>query len=73
MDSTTDEGIPEAVRELIAQARAAERETRRSRARSFYETALRTLDQTEHPTLTSAVLRWIARTHYEGGHLTAMY
>ena len=71
MDSTTDEGIPEAVRELIAQARGAEREARRSRARSLYETALRTLDETEHPTLASAILRWIARTHYEDRHLTA--
>ena len=71
MDSTTDEGIPEAVRELIAQARGAEREARRSRARSLYETALRTLDETKHPTLASAILRWIARTHYEDRHLTA--
>ena len=71
MDSTTDQGIPEAVRELIAQARGAERETRRTRARSLYETALRTLDQAEHPGLASAILRWIARTHYEGRHLTA--
>ncbi len=71
MDSTTDESIPEAVRELIAQARAAEREARRSRARSLYETALRTLDEREHPTLASAILRWIARTYYEGRHLTA--
>ncbi len=71
MDSTTDESIPETVRELIVQARAAEREARRSRARSLYETALRTLDEREHPTLAGAILRWIARTYYEGRHLTA--
>ncbi len=71
VDSTTDQDIPEAVRELIAQARGAERETRRNRARSLYETALRTLDQAEHPRLASSILRWIARTHYEGRHLNA--
>ena len=71
MDSTTDEGIPETARELIAHARAAEREARRSRARSLYEAALRTLDQSEHGTLASAILRWIARTHYEGRNLGA--
>ncbi len=71
MDSTTDEGIPEAVRELIAQARAAERETRRSRARCLYEAALRTLDRLEHPTLASAILRLIGRTHYQGRNLMA--
>lgn len=71
MDSTTDQGIPEEVRELIAEARAAERETRRSRARSLYETALRTLDQSEHPTLASAILRLIGRTHYQGRNLRA--
>ena len=70
-DSTTDEGVPEAVRELIAQARAAERETRRSRARSLYEAALRTLDHSEHPTLASTILRLIGRTHYLGRKLTA--
>ena len=70
MDSTTEEGIPQAARDLIAHGRAAERETHRSRARSLYEAALRTLDQTEHPTLASAILRWIARTHYEGRQLT---
>ena len=71
MDSTTDEGIPESARELIAHARAAERDTRRSRARSLYETALHTLDRPEHATLASAILRWIARTHYQGRHLGA--
>ena len=71
MDSITDEAIPEAARELIAHARAAERETRRSRARSLYEAALLTLDRSEHPDLASAILRWIARTHYESRHLTA--
>ena len=71
MESTTDEDIPEAARELIAHARAAERETRRSRARSLYEAALRTLDHSEHPILAAAILRWIARTHYDGRHLVA--
>ena len=71
MDSTIDEGIPEAVRELIAQARAAERETRRSRARSLYEAALRTLDRSEHPTFASTILRLIGRTHYQGRDLMA--
>ena len=37
----------------------------------MYEAALRTLDHAEHPTLASAILRWIARTHYEGRHLLA--
>ena len=71
MDSTIDEAVPEAVRELMAQARAAERETRRSRARSLYEAALRTLDQAEHPTLASTLLRLIGRTHYQGRNLMA--
>ena len=71
MDSTTDEGIPEVACELIAHARAAERETRRSRARSLYEAALHTLDRSEHPTLASAILRWIGRTHYENRNLMA--
>ena len=71
VDSITDEGIPEAVRELIARARSEERKARRSRARSLYETALRALDRTEHPTLASTILRSIARTHYEGRNLAA--
>ncbi len=71
MESTTDEGIPEAARELIAHARAAERETRRSRARSLYEAALRTLDHSENASLVAAILRWIARTYYDGRHLMA--
>ena len=71
MDSTPDHGIPETARDLIAHARAAERESRRSRARSLYETALRILDAPEHATLASAILRWIARTHYESRHLVA--
>ena len=71
MDSTTDRGVPEAVRELIAQARAAELETRRGRARSLYEAALRTLDRLEHPTLASEILRLIGRTHYQGRNLMA--
>ncbi len=71
MESTTDEDIPEAARELIAHARAAERDTRRSRARSLYEAALRTLDHSEHAILAAAILRWIARTHYDGRRLMA--
>jgi putative nucleotidyltransferase with HDIG domain len=71
MDSTTDQGIPEAARELIAQARGSERETRRDHARSLYEAALRAVDQSEHPTLASAIMRWIGRTHYQGRNLDA--
>ena len=37
----------------------------------MYEAALRTLDPSEHAILASAILRWIARTHYEGRHLVA--
>ena len=71
MESTTDQGIPEAARELIAQARAAERETRRIRARSLYEAALRTIEMPDDAPLASAILRWIARTHYESRNLGA--
>ena len=71
MESTTDLGIPEGARSLIAEARAAERQARRSRARTCYEAAIRALDSREHGALASAILRWIARTHYESGHLGA--
>ena len=71
METTTDLGIPTAARELIAEARAAERQARRSRARACYEAALRSLDGPEHGELASAIFRWIARTHYESGHLGA--
>ncbi len=37
----------------------------------MYEAALHTLDRAEHPTLASTILRWIARTHYEGRNLMA--
>ncbi len=71
MESTTALGIPEGARSLIAEARAAERRARRSRARACYEEALRSLNGWEHGALASAILRWIARTHYESGHLAA--
>ena len=71
VNSSVDEGILQAVKDLIARAQAAERETRRSRARSLYETALRTLDRSEHPTLASTILRLIGRTHYQGRNLSA--
>ena len=71
MDSTTDHGIPETARDLITRARTAERETRRNRARALYETALRMLNGPEHGRLASAILRWIARTHYESRNLVA--
>ena len=48
MESITDLGIPEDARSLIAEARAAERQARLSRARAYYESALHTLTGLEH-------------------------
>ena len=71
MESTFDHGIPEAARDLIVQAQAADRDARRSQARRLYESALRTLEGPNNGTVATAILRWIARTHYESRHLTA--
>ena len=63
--------LPDAVRPLVEEARAAERASRWERARSAYERALRALPPRGHAAAASALLRWIARTHVEAGDTDA--
>jgi len=63
---------PPEVAGLVEAARAAERDARRGEARHRYEQALRALSRGPgRATYAAALIRWIARTHYEGGDLSA--
>lgn len=54
---------------LIESARAAERDGHRHRAREAYEAALFQLRAPAQAPLAAALLRWIARTHFDEGGL----
>lgn len=71
MDLLVDVAVPERARRLIATARDAEREALRDQARACYEAALRLLGDPEQGVLAGAIMRWVARTHYQGGDLPA--
>ncbi len=59
------------VADLVAAAKAAERNADRSRARRDYESALRALGDEGSPALASALIRWIGRTLLEDGEMEA--
>lgn len=67
-----DRGPSPAVAAAIEAARTAERTGRRDVARSHYETALRALARGDEQPTATAILRWIAASHFaEANHAAA--